>query len=67
LKYRVIDLATEQRKHQAQAWLESFRRQSQRAIEREISRWLEVRLVEEAAVFWASGQAEEEEEGCFLF
>lgn len=35
--YRVIDFATEQRKHQAQSWLESFRVQSQRDIEHEIS------------------------------
>jgi hypothetical protein len=36
-QYRVIDFATEQRKSQAQAWLESFRQQSQQAIESELS------------------------------
>jgi hypothetical protein len=36
-QFRVIDFATDQRKHQAQTWLDSFRQQSQQAIEYEIN------------------------------
>lgn len=36
-KYRVIDFATDQRKHQAMAWLESFRQESHQAIKYELS------------------------------
>ncbi len=36
-QYRVIDFATEQRKRQAQEWLQTFRQQSQQAIEYEIN------------------------------
>jgi len=36
-QYRAIDFATEQRKRQAQEWLQSFRQQSQQAIEYEIN------------------------------
>lgn len=35
-QYQAIDFATEQRKQQAQEWLESFRQQSQQAIEYEL-------------------------------
>ena len=37
-QYRVIDFATDQRKRQAQDWLNSFRQQSQHAIEYEVNR-----------------------------
>ena len=36
-QFQVIDFATEQRKRQAQEWLESFRQQSQQAVEYEIN------------------------------
>jgi hypothetical protein len=36
-QYRVIDFATKQRKRQAQDWLQTFRQQSQQAVEYEIN------------------------------
>ncbi|MCB0193677.1 MAG: hypothetical protein KDJ65_17145 [Anaerolineae bacterium] len=36
-QYRIVDFATDQRKRQAQEWLQSFRQQSRQAIDYEIN------------------------------